>query len=79
MASDQLKAFLLAFQGDTYLQDKLRGVTDPDFVISIAKEAGYIISVEELFILNDGSEISDEELEDVAGGYYAVSARCMQF
>lgn len=53
-------------------------MTDPDFVISIAKEAGYIISVEELFILNDGSEISDEELEDVAGGYYAVSNRCLQ-
>ena len=78
MIEGGINPFLMAVQGDTVLQNKLRDVTDAHLVVSIAKEAGYMISVEDLSTMIDGSEMSDEELENVAGGYFAVSNRCFQ-
>ena len=66
MSEEQLKAFWEAIQADTALQQKLQGVTDPDAVVVIAKEAGFMISADEL--KNAQAEISEEELEGVAGG-----------
>ena len=48
MSEDQLKAFLEAVKADAGLQEKLNAATDPDFVVEIAKEAGFLISAEEL-------------------------------
>ncbi|WP_115121147.1 Nif11-like leader peptide family natural product precursor [Synechococcus sp. UW105] len=66
MSEEQLKAFLEKVKADTSLQEKLKAAADADAVVSIAKEAGFSISADDL--KNAQSEISDEELEGVAGG-----------
>ena len=48
MSEEQLKVFWEAIQADTGLQQKLQGVTEPDAVAAIAKEAGFMITTEEL-------------------------------
>tara|TARA_Y100000766_G_C18675180_1_gene491981 strand:+ start:175 stop:477 length:303 start_codon:yes stop_codon:yes gene_type:complete len=66
MSEEQLKAFLEKVKADTSLQENLKAATDSDAVIAIAKDAGFMISVDDL--TKAQSEISDEELEGVAGG-----------
>ena len=66
MSEEQLKAFLEKLKGDASLQEKLRAAADSDAVLAIAKEAGFMISADDL--KNAQPEISDEELEGVAGG-----------
>ena len=64
MSEEQLKAFLEKVKADTSLQEKLKAEgADP---VAIAKEAGFIISADDL--TKAQSELSDEELEVVAGG-----------
>lgn len=68
MSEEQLKAFLEKVQGDTSLQEKLKAAADANAVTAIAKEAGFIISADDL--TKAQSELSDkEQLEGVAGGY----------
>ena len=67
MSEEQLKAFWEAIQADTALQQKLQGVTDPDAIVAIAKEAGFSISADEL--KKTQSEISEDQLEGVTGGW----------
>lgn len=67
MSEEQLKAFWEAIQADTALQQKLQGVTDPDAIVAIAKEAGFSISADEL--KKTQSEISEDQLEEVTGGW----------
>ena len=67
MSEEQLKAFLEKVKGDTTLQEKLKAAVDADAVTAIAKEAGFSISADDL--KNAQSELSDEELEGVAGGH----------
>ena len=66
MSEEQLKAFLEKVKADTSLQEKLKAASDADAVVSIAKEMGFSISVDDL--KNAQSELSDEELENAAGG-----------
>ena len=69
MSEEQLKAFLEKVQGDTSLQEKLKAAADANdanAVVEIAKEAGFSISADE--INQAQSELSDKELEGVAGG-----------
>ena len=66
MSEEQLKAFLGKVKEDTSLQQKLEAATDSDAVLAIAKEAGFMISADDL--KNDQLELSEEELEGVAGG-----------
>ena len=66
MSEEQLKAFLEKVKADTSLQEKLKAAGDADAVLAIAKEAGFSISADDL--KNAQSELSDEELEGVAGG-----------
>ena len=66
MSEEQLKAFLEKVQGDASLQEKLKAAADANAVVEIAKEAGFTISADDL--TKAVSEISDEELEGVAGG-----------
>jgi len=67
MSDDQLKAFLAAVEADAGLQDQLKAAGDADAVVAIAKAAGFVISAEEL--KRAKAEISEEELESVAGGW----------
>ena len=66
MSEEQLKAFLEKVKGDTTLQEKFKAASDADAVVAIAKEAGFSISADDL--KKAQSEISEEELEGVAGG-----------
>ena len=68
MSEEQLKAFLEKVKGDTSLQEKLKAAADANAVAAIAKEAGFSISADDL--TKAQSELSEEELEGVAGGYW---------
>ena len=66
MSEEQLKAFQEAVKADAGLQEKLKASKDADAVVEIAKAAGFVISAEEL--KKAQAELSEEELEGVAGG-----------
>ena len=66
MSEEQLKAFWEAIQSDAGLQQKLQGVTEPDAVVAIAKEAGFMITTE--LVQRAQAELSEEDLEGVVGG-----------
>ena len=66
MSEEQLKAFLEAVKADSSLQEKLKAAGDADAVIALANAAGFAISADDL--KKAQSEISEEELEGVAGG-----------
>ena len=69
MSLEQLKAFLEKVKADNSLQEKLKAAANPDAVLAIAKEAGFSISVDDLKKVQ--SEISEEELEALAGEWMA--------
>ena len=62
MSLEQLKAFLEKVKGDKSLQDKLKAAKTPEDVVGIAKEHGHEFTADKI------AELSDEELEGVAGG-----------
>ncbi len=73
MPEEQLQAFLEKVKAETNLQERLKAAADADAVVSIAKEAGFIISTDDL--KNAQSELSEEELEGAAGGRTCVTFR----
>jgi len=78
MSEDQLKAFLEAVKEDSGLQEKLNAAADVDAVVAIAKEASFVISVDEL--QQAQAEVSeDEELESVAGGRRGGTYGCTDY
>ena len=66
MPEEQLKVFFELVQGDVSLQEKLKAAADANAVAAIAKEVGLCISADDLNKFQ--SQISEEELEGVAGG-----------
>ena len=68
MSEEQLKSFLEKVKADTSLQEKLKAAADADAVLAIAKEAGFAITAEDIQSMKSSTDISDEELEAVAGG-----------
>ena len=73
MSKEQLRAFLEKVKADTSLQEKLKAAKDNDAVVAIAKAAGFVISAEELKKAQvAATEISEEELEGMAGGTFGV-------
>ena len=62
MSEEQLKAFLEKVKVDTNLQEKLKAAKSPEDVVGIAKEHGYEFTADKI------AELSEEELEGVAGG-----------
>ena len=66
MSKEQLLAFIEKVKTDTSLQEQLKAASDENAVVAIAKAAGFVISAEELKMAQ--AEVSDEELEGVAGG-----------
>ena len=71
MSEEQLKVFLEAVKDDAGIQEKLKAAADGDAVIAIANAAGFLISAEEL--KKAQTEVSDEELEGVTGGWRGVN------
>jgi len=70
MSEEQLAALLAKLKDDAGLQAKLKAATNLDSVLAIAKDAGFVISkaVWLKFQAQQTIELSDEELENVAGG-----------
>jgi len=66
MSEEQLKAFLESVKADAGLQEKLKAAADAEAVVAIAKDAGFVISADELKKFE--VEVSEEELEGVAAG-----------
>lgn len=66
MSEEQLNAFLAAVNNDARLQEKLRAAGNADAVAALATAAGFAITADEL--KKAQSELSEAELEDVAGG-----------
>ena len=51
------------------MQEKLKAATTPEAVGEIAKDAGFAITAEDIQSMQSQSgEVSDEELENAAGG-----------
>ena len=70
MSEEQLTALLAKLNDDAGLQEKLKGAADLDAAVAMAKEADFDVSKADLlrYQANQTLELSDEELEGVAGG-----------
>ena len=62
MSEEQLKAFIAKAKNDQSIQDKLKTAKSPEDVVAIAKDHGHEFTAGEI------TELSEEELEGVAGG-----------
>ena len=67
MSEEQLKVFLEKVKDDSSLQEKLKAAANSEAVLAIAKKAGFMVSADD-WTLFEKSEISEQELEGVAGG-----------
>ena len=70
MSEEQLKAFLAKAKDDQSIHDKLKTAKSPDDVVAIAKEHGYEFTADKI------TELSEEELEGVAGGTAGGGTTC---
>ena len=70
MSEDQLSALLAKLKDDAGLLEKLKAAGDFDAAVAIAKEAGFDVSKADWLRhqAKQTLELSDEQLEDVAGG-----------
>jgi len=77
MSKQQVVEFFQTASKDEYLAEKLKVCTSPSSILAIAAEYGYEFTEEELLQFerkqleaswNEGNELSDEQLEAVAGG-----------
>jgi predicted ribosomally synthesized peptide with nif11-like leader len=70
MSEAQLTALLAKLEEDAGLREKLQGAADLDAAMAMAKEAGFDVSKADWlrYQANQTLNLSDEELEGVAGG-----------
>ena len=62
MSEEQLKAFIAKVKDDQSIQEKLKAAKTPDDIIGIAKKHGHEFTQDHM------NQLSEEELESVAGG-----------
>jgi predicted ribosomally synthesized peptide with nif11-like leader len=74
MSEEQLSALLAKLKDDAGLQEKLKGAADLDGAVAMAKDAGFDVGKADWlrYQANQILELSDEELEGVAGGVYMI-------
>ena len=70
MSEEQLTALLAKLKEDSGLKEKLQGAGDLDAAAALAKEAGFDVRKEDWlnYQANQTMELSDADLEEVAGG-----------
>ena len=70
MSEEQLTALLAKIKEDAELQEKLKGAADLDAFVAVAKDNGFDVSKADWlrYQAKQTLELSDEELEGVAGG-----------
>ena len=71
MSLEQLKAFLAKVKGDSNLQEKLKAAKSPEDVVAIAKKYGHEFTADKI------NQLSDEDLEGVAGGLFTGFPICI--
>jgi predicted ribosomally synthesized peptide with nif11-like leader len=76
MSEEQLSALLAKLKEDTSLQEKLKGAADVDAAVAMAQEAGFDVSKADWLRQGETLELSDEELESVAGCNPENFTRC---
>ena len=78
MSEEQLSALLAHLKEDAGLQEKLKAAGDLDAAVAIAKEAGFDVTKEDWlnYQAKHTLELSDEELEGVAGGNWTDTMIC---
>ena len=75
MSEEQLNAFLEKVKSDTSLQEKLKTAASPEAAIEIAKAAGFSITSADIQSMQSATvDLSDEELEGVAGGWIQLGS-----
>jgi len=76
MSEEQLSALLAKLKEDAGLREKLQGAGDLDDAVAIAKAAGFDFSKADWlrYKAKQTLELSDEELEGVAGGGLATES-----
>ena len=72
MSEEQLSALLAKLKEDAGLREKLKGATDLDAALALANKAGFDITKTDWlkYQTKQTLELSDEELERVAGGKF---------
>ena len=68
MSEEQLKAFLEKVKSDTKLQEKLGAAITTEEALALAKDAGFLITSEDVQSMQSATDLSDDELENIAGG-----------
>jgi predicted ribosomally synthesized peptide with nif11-like leader len=73
MSEEQLSALLAKLKDDATLKERLKGAADLDAAVALANEAGFDVSNADWLKYQANqtlelSDVSDEELEGVAGG-----------
>jgi predicted ribosomally synthesized peptide with nif11-like leader len=70
MSEEQLAALLSRLNDDALLREKFQNAPDLDTAVALAEEAGFKVSKADWlkFQASDNLELSDEDLEGVAGG-----------
>lgn len=70
MSTGSLGEFLTRAASDPALQAQIKGITNVETVAQIAREHGFEITADALsdFLAKAQQELSDQELEQVAGG-----------
>ena len=77
MSIESARTMIETAENDTALQKQLQTAEGPEAVLAIASEKGYEFTEEELLSvmqekqLSFGTELSEEQLESVAGGWKA--------
>ena len=81
MSEDQLTALLAKLKEDAGLREKLQGAADLEASVAMAKEAGFDVSKADWlrYQAKQTLELSDEELEGVAGGKVDGDSQCERF
>ena len=72
MSEEQLKAFIAKATDDQSIQAKLKAAKTAEDVVGIAKEAGFVLSANKLI-----ENLTDEELEGLAGGVWTHIILCL--
>ena len=70
MSLETLNAFIAKVQSDSSLLEQVKAVTDANGAVAIARSAGFEITAGDVIRQQAriASELSDDELENVAGG-----------
>ena len=78
MSDEQLSALIAKLKADVRLREKLNGAADLDSAVKMAQEAGFDVRKADWmkYQAKQTLELSDEDLEGVAGGAKRKTENC---